>query len=135
MIVERLVAIRTREKCSQDEFARRLGLNPRTYAGYERGERDPSLELLSALHREYKVDPAWLLNGPGDEPVYMDQRIDVGLVARAEDEIRKRLRKVALKLTRQELYDLITAAYQVLRQPNLDHEAEIDAFFADSDDQ
>ena len=45
-IAERLKDERKKAGLSQKEFAEKLGLNARTYASYERGERDVSTALL-----------------------------------------------------------------------------------------
>jgi transcriptional regulator with XRE-family HTH domain len=65
----RLLAVREAAQLSQAYFAVALDLSPRAYANYERGEREAPVALLRNLLRVYAVDPAWLLDGPGDLPV------------------------------------------------------------------
>lgn len=66
---KRLQAIRAMTGLSQGVFARKLGLSLRAYANYERGEREIPVAMFRALHKTYGIDPIWLLDGPGDQPV------------------------------------------------------------------
>jgi transcriptional regulator with XRE-family HTH domain len=65
---ERLKAAREKAGLLQPEFAERLGLLPRTYANYERGERPISVDAVKALYEMFSVDPVWLLSGPSNDP-------------------------------------------------------------------
>lgn len=67
-IARRLIAVRQHSGLNQSAFAARLGFARRTYLGWERGESDPPIWLLDALHQEFGIDPHWLLHGPGDRP-------------------------------------------------------------------
>lgn len=60
----RLVAAREAQRLSQVEFAERLGISPRAYQNYERGEREMPTTVLTALHAEFGIDPLWVLVGP-----------------------------------------------------------------------
>lgn len=64
----RLVAAREAQQLSQVEFAERLGISPRAYQNYERGEREMPTTVLTALHAEFGIDPLWVLIGPGRDP-------------------------------------------------------------------
>ncbi len=64
----RLLAAREAQRLSQVEFAERLGLSPRAYQNYERGERETPTMVLTALHAEFGIDPLWVLVGPGPDP-------------------------------------------------------------------
>ena len=68
-IGRRLLAVREAAQLNQADFAEALDLSPRAYANYERGEREAPVALLRNLLRAYAVDPAWLLDGPGELPV------------------------------------------------------------------
>ncbi|CUX16122.1 hypothetical protein, transcriptional regulator [Agrobacterium deltaense Zutra 3/1] len=50
----------------RDVFANRLAISKSGLAHYERGERVPDAELLSAYHREFGVNISWLVTGHGD---------------------------------------------------------------------
>lgn len=51
---------------SQKEIAERFGVKQQTWANYERGERNPSLELLAQIGVGEGVDLHWLLTGEGE---------------------------------------------------------------------
>lgn len=59
----RLANIRSGQSLSQVTMAKRLGISPRAYQNYERGEREIPASLLVALHHEFGVEPLWLLEG------------------------------------------------------------------------
>lgn len=50
----------------RDVFASRLVISKSGLAHYERGERVPDAELLSAYHREFGVNISWLVTGQGE---------------------------------------------------------------------
>ncbi len=66
MINERIKLIRLQKSKNLTEFAKSTGFETRTYASYERGERNPSLEFLAQLVKEYNVNINWLLTGEGE---------------------------------------------------------------------
>jgi transcriptional regulator with XRE-family HTH domain len=68
VIGERLAAARVAQRLSQVDFADRLGISPRAYQNYERGEREMPTTVLTALHAEFGIDPLWILIGPGRDP-------------------------------------------------------------------
>lgn len=77
----RLTAIRDRSGLTQFEFAERLGLSPRAYGNYERGEREVPVALFKMLFDQFRIDPTWLLSGPDLEPMYTGmRRLDVELL-------------------------------------------------------
>lgn len=67
-IGERLAALRNRVRLSQVDFAERLGISPRAYQNYERGEREVPAVVLKLLYEVFGVDPLWVLTGPGNDP-------------------------------------------------------------------
>lgn len=73
-IGQRIAAVRASSGLSQNEFAESLGLSPRAYANYERGEREMPVALFKSLCESYRIDPVWLLVGPGEEPVRVTAR-------------------------------------------------------------
>lgn len=62
-IGRRLAAVRDRTRLVQTEFAERMGLSPRAYQNYERGEREVPAVVLKALYEVYGADPLWVLTG------------------------------------------------------------------------
>lgn len=60
---ERLLLVRMWVYQSQFEFADTLGLAPRAYANYERGEREMPAAVFLRLYELFRVDPVWLLTG------------------------------------------------------------------------
>lgn len=67
-IGQRLKAAREKTGLLQPDFALRLGISPRAYGSYERGERTLTLEAVKALYDLFHVDPIWLISGPGADP-------------------------------------------------------------------
>lgn len=72
---QRLVAIRLASGLTQADFADKLGLSLRAYANYERGEREMPTALFRSLSETFQIDPLWQLNGPGEEPVMIGNRV------------------------------------------------------------
>jgi transcriptional regulator with XRE-family HTH domain len=70
----RLVSVRVSVDLTQAQMADRLGLTPRAYGSYERGDREIPTMLFRALYKELDIDPIWLLDGPGAPPVLSGQR-------------------------------------------------------------
>ena len=66
---ERLKIARKKAGISQKEFADQLGLNARTYASYERGERDISTALLLNICNTLKISSDELLGNTASDPV------------------------------------------------------------------
>lgn len=60
---KRLAAVRKSRQLLQVEFAEMLGLSPRAYQSYERGERELPSSVLIALHAVFGIDPLWVLTG------------------------------------------------------------------------
>ena len=65
MIAENLLKLRKELKLSQNEFALKLGIIPRAYVNYERGERKPPYEMLITLSNDFDVNLNWLINDKG----------------------------------------------------------------------
>lgn len=62
-IGRRLATVRDRSRLIQVEFAERMGVSPRAYQNYERGEREVPAVVLKALYEVYGADPLWVLTG------------------------------------------------------------------------
>ena len=56
---------KTGKKCTQQEFADRLGLSQNFIWQIEKGERDPSDRTISDICREFNVNREWLETGAG----------------------------------------------------------------------
>jgi len=65
MIAENLVKVRKSTLLVQNDFALKLGISPRAYVNYERGERKPPYEVLISLYEIYDVNLNWLITGKG----------------------------------------------------------------------
>lgn len=76
----RLSLLRASTGLSQNAFADRVGISPRAYQNYERGEREIPALLLASLFDAFSVDPMWVLSGPGDVPLPAAFRPDTALV-------------------------------------------------------
>ena len=57
-----LKEIRLSNNLTQDEFAKRLDIPRSTYANYENSKREPSIEILNLISKEFKVDIFTFLN-------------------------------------------------------------------------
>lgn len=57
---ERLKLLRETLGISQEEFGRRIGSARNTIANYELGRRNPSNTTLTAICKEFHVNPLWL---------------------------------------------------------------------------
>ncbi len=68
---ERLRAARTETGLSQTDFAERAGVTKKTQSLYERGERSPSAEYLSAIAD--LVDVTYLLTGNRTVPLALSR--------------------------------------------------------------
>lgn len=62
-IGRRLASVRDRVRLVQTEFAERMGVSPRAYQNYERGEREVPAVVLKVLYEVYGADPLWVLTG------------------------------------------------------------------------
>jgi len=65
--LERLKSLREKEKMTQSEIAKELGISQNTYSQYETGVRQPSLEILAKLAEFYFVSTDYIL-GLTDTP-------------------------------------------------------------------
>ena len=91
MIAENLQKLRKTLTFGQKEFAVKLGINPLTYANYERNERKPPYEMLVKLSDDFDVNLNWLINNKGEmfnapkfEQVQSDLALEVRKILREE---------------------------------------------------
>lgn len=66
MLGKRLKQFRTKLNLSVEQIAHSIDVNPRTYGGYERGEREPSFVFYQNLSKKYSLNIDWLITGEGD---------------------------------------------------------------------
>lgn len=77
----RLARIRADSGLNQIDFAACIGVHPRAFANYERGERELPAMVVKAVVQNLRIDPLWLLSGPGAEPVRCGaRRLDLDLL-------------------------------------------------------
>lgn len=62
MLSTQIKALRRRKGWSQAELARRLHISPSTIGMYEQGRREPSIETLVALSKEFNVTIDYLVS-------------------------------------------------------------------------
>lgn len=65
MIGQRLQEFRKKLNMTVDELSQNVGVKSRTIGGYEREEREPSIEYMSKLISRYSLNTNWLINGSG----------------------------------------------------------------------
>ena len=56
----RLAIVRVEAGLTQDSFAKSIGLSPRAYHYYERGQRSMPIEAIDRIGEVYGVDMNWL---------------------------------------------------------------------------
>lgn len=66
MLGTRIASLRQGRGMSQQELARRLHISPSAVGMYEQGRREPSVDTLIALSREFGVSLDYLLSGQPD---------------------------------------------------------------------
>lgn len=109
----RLAAVRASTGLSQNAFATSLGLSPRAFANYERGEREMPVALFRALFEVHGIDPIWLLCGPESDPVRaLERRMDAALLEAVVRVIEEGLRRAGKRLRPDKKGHLIRLAYQ-----------------------
>lgn len=113
-IARRVARVRADSGLNQGEFAERIGFPKRTYLGWERAETEPPIWLLTALRREFGIDPDWVLNGPDDAPRRHAAELDWERLQRLQETIREMAIQLGLEPSGRQLLDLARA---VLEEP------------------
>ena len=111
-VARRLMAVRQQSGLNQSAFAARLGFARRTYLGWERGESDPPIWLLDALHREFGIDPNWLLHGPGDRPRQYGAGLDWDRFSRLLTAVDQEARAAGLAPRPEQICELTRAIFE-----------------------
>lgn len=78
-INEKIMKIRLKKHLSQESFAEILRLKRNSISLIENGKRNPSERTISDICNAFLVDKEWLLNGEGDEPVFIEPEEDIEL--------------------------------------------------------
>jgi SOS-response transcriptional repressor LexA len=66
VIGDRFKEVREKLGLNQSELARSIGANPSIISDIERGDKEPSKKIISALILKYKINSNWLLTEQGD---------------------------------------------------------------------
>ena len=75
MYSEKIREIRKKLNITQEEISTQIGISYRAYSSYERGDRNPSLEFLEKIVKQYNVNLNWLIADVGsmfNAPQYVD---------------------------------------------------------------
>lgn len=109
----RLMAVRSMCGLTQFEFADQLGISPRAYANYERGEREMPATMFKRLRDTFSIDPVWLMEGPGEAPVRVrDRLVDMELLEEIVRMIHEWQRKHRATLKPDKLARVIRLGYE-----------------------
>ena len=91
MLGARIAALRRQAGLSQAQLAQHLKISPSAMGMYEQGRREPSMETVVALAREFRVSTDYLLTG--SHPAPPDQRLEEVMLRRiraADDNLEMR---------------------------------------------
>ncbi len=82
---ERLNLVRVREKMSQVEFSKKVGISVRSYKNYETELRSMPSSVALKIHSEFGVNIHWLFTGEGwINAVELDKVIKVAVIETRE---------------------------------------------------
>ncbi|MDU2672616.1 MAG: helix-turn-helix transcriptional regulator [Clostridium sp.] len=105
---------------SQDNFAKKIGLQRNTISLIENGKRNPSDRTIKDICKTFNVNENWLLTGNGlpilelnddEEFLYL-----VGVFSAEKDEFKKRIIKGMLQLKDRESWELAVRMIEKLAQ-------------------
>ena len=85
MMGQRIAALRRQAGLTQTELARRIYVSPSAIGMYEKGKREPSVEILSAIARELDVPLDYLISGKGN-PIPDITAVMADVMERSSDE-------------------------------------------------
>lgn len=107
MLGARIAALRREAGLSQAELAKRLQISPSAMGMYEQGRREPSMETLVAIAREFGVSTDYLLTGsPREQEEAAFQEMLLGRIQSADRRLEQRQDR---PFSRQELAVLFAA--------------------------
>ncbi|MDR1250556.1 MAG: helix-turn-helix domain-containing protein [Treponema sp.] len=119
-IGDRFKVLRTKLGLNQSELAREIGANPSIISDIERGDKEPSKKIISALILRYKVNSNWLLTEYGDvfvqdqvsEKSRLEQELDEIIAAHPQfAALEERLARIEKRLDREYAADDYPADY------------------------
>lgn len=86
----RIKEIRNRNKISQEEFGKRIGITKASVSRIESGENNPSEQTVILICEKFGINQVWLRTGKGEMflSVNEDERFaaNVGKIQRTDDE-------------------------------------------------
>ena len=80
MYSEKIRQVRKKLNITQEEISAQIGISYRAYSSYERGDRNPSLEFLEKLVKQYNINLNWLIADIGsmfNAPQYEDVKDEI----------------------------------------------------------
>lgn len=103
-MVDRIIGIRKKNRLSQEQFAKKLGLSRSFINQFETGKRNISDRTIVDICREFKVNEVWLRTGVGDPSQKFTRKESIssfiGEVLGSEpDDIRLRVVDILSRLT------------------------------------
>lgn len=107
MLGARIAALRRQANMSQSELAQRLQVSPSAIGMYEQGRREPSVSILIALARCFRVSLDYLLTGEISSAE--QQQIHALLASRVQAAEARLDKRIDRPFTRQELTVLFAA--------------------------
>lgn len=97
---------------SQADFASSIGMSPRAYANYERGDREASPAVLLAIWDTYRIDPMWILTSSEQPPPSPDIRyVDTVILQQVHELVEEFLQERKRTLASKPKAQLITFLY------------------------
>lgn len=116
---QRLLAVRKLLGLTQQEFADSLSISLRSEQNYEKGERKISTRALMELARTHRVDPVWVLEGPGEKPLYIGgvDQLNTLVLEKAHKVVAEVIKEVGTPLSDEHYSELVADAYRMLSAP------------------
>lgn len=96
----RIKEIREKNKLTQVEFGKRIGVKGNTITNYENGLRNPSDSVILSICREFNINENWLRNGKGPMHKDIPKKLEtyLGQISKGDDEFIKDLIEVYMEL-------------------------------------
>lgn len=95
-IGRRLAAVREKVGLNQDAMAKFMGFSRRQWVSWEAGQVSPSVWLLLEMMEKLQIDPAWVIEGPGEVPILRCENGGIERLARLRREIGKMAKELGL---------------------------------------
>ena len=114
MMAERIAAVRAVEGLTQQAMAARHGVSLRSYASWERGEREPGYQFVRSFIHNHNLDAMWLLDGPGRRPRYKES-LNVPVLVQAIQKAVEQLRSLDLHVSNDAFLVIAQSVYEAMR--------------------